>query len=503
MTKGTNSVGPELLLALDRGSRRPMRSQLEDGLREAIRTGRLPAGARLPATRVLATDLGVSRRLVVDAYAQLLAEGYLVARRGSGTYVADTSGAAAEPALESASNVPSFDFFPGYPDLAAFPRGAWLRATREALRTAPDRMLGYPDPRGAPELRAAIAAHARRVRGVAADPRSIVVCSGAAQGFALLARALGGPRMAVENPGLPPHRAILQANGASLVALGVDEDGACVHELASLDEAGGSIDAVLVTPAHQSPTGVALSPARRSELLAWAVERDGLIVEDDYDAEYRYDRPPLAAMQGLAPDRVIYMGTVSKTLAPAIRLGWLVLPARLVDAVVGAKALSDAGCPTLDQLALAEMLGSGAYDRHVRKARRRYRARRDALVRAVERHLPGARVTGLAAGLHALVRLERPIDGLALFEAARRRSVGAYPLGLRLHAGPPTARRSDAGLRQPRRARHRRGGPAVVSGARGTGVAAQTLVGTGARDGATDGARWDTCSANRGGAISR
>ena len=426
--KGTNS-GPELLVELDRAVRRPLRAQLEDGLREAVRTGRLPAHARLPATRALASDLGISRRLVVDAYAQLLAEGYLVARRGSGTFVAAGAGAASAPAVEASRRAPAFDFFPGNPDLATFPRRAWLRALRETLREAPDRALGYPDARGAGALRRALSEHLRRVRGVVADPRSIVVCSGAAQGFALLARVMPGARMAVEDPGLPRHRAILNAQGASLLALAVDAEGARVQELVGLAACEGAIDAVLVTPAHQSPTGVALAPPRRAALLAWAAATGGLVIEDDYDAEYRYDRPPLGAMQGLAPDRVVYMGTVSKTLAPALRLGWLVLPPRLLDPVIGQKVLSDHGCPTIEQLALARLIESGAYDRYLRQARRRYRARRDALVQAVARHLPGARVTGLAAGLHAIVRLERAVDGMQLVQAAARHSVGVYPLG--------------------------------------------------------------------------
>jgi len=425
---GTNS-GPELLVELDRGARRPLRAQLEDALREAVRSGRLPAHARLPATRALAADLGVSRRLVVDAYAQLIAEGYLLTRRGAGTFVADAAGAAEAPAVEPQPRLPAFDFFPGYPDLATFPRRAWLRALRETLRDAPDRALGYPDARGAPELRRALAGHLRRVRGVAADPESIVVCAGAAQGFVLLARALGAARMAVEDPGLPAHRAILEAHGASLVALAVDELGARVHELTGPALASPPLDAVLVTPAHQSPHGVALAPSRRAALLAWAGATGGLVIEDDYDAEYRYDRAPLGAMQGLAPDRVVYMGTVSKTLAPALRLGWLVLPPRLIDAVVAQKALADHGCPTIDQLALARLIETGAYDRHLRQARRRYRLRRDALVEAVARHLPGAAVTGVAAGLHAVVRLAGSVDGGELARAAARRSVGVYPLG--------------------------------------------------------------------------
>jgi GntR family transcriptional regulator / MocR family aminotransferase len=426
--KGATS-GPELLVELDRSARGSLRAQLEDALREAVRTGRLAADARLPATRALASDLGVSRRLVVDAYAQLLAEGYLVARRGAGTFVADAAGVASAPAGEPSRRAPTFDFFPGNPDLATFPRRAWLRALRETLRDAPDRAFGYPDPRGAGELRGALSEHLRRVRGVVADPRSIVICGGAAQGFALLARTLAGGRMAVEDPGLSLHRAILSANGASLLALPVDAEGARVHELAGLAGEGPPINAVLVTPAHQSPTGVGLAPARRSALLAWAASSGGLIIEDDYDAEYRYDRAPLGALQGLAPDRVVYMGTVSKTLAPALRLGWLVLPPRLLEPLIGQKVLFDHGCPTIEQLALARLLLSGAYDRHLRQARRLYRARRDVLVRSVVRHIPGAHVTGLAAGLHAIVRLPRAVDGLVLARAAAEQSVGVYPLG--------------------------------------------------------------------------
>jgi len=433
MKSGSNSgAGGELLVELDRRARLPLRAQLEDGLREAVRSGRLPAHARLPATRALASDLGISRRLVVDAYAQLLAEGYLVARQGAGTFVAEDAAPgppAGPPEVEQTQRQPAFDFFPGYPDLAMFPRRTWLRMLRETLRQAPDRMLGYPSPRGAPELREALAGHLRRVRGVVADPDAIVVCTGAAQALALLARAVAGGRIAVEDPGLPPHRTLLEAHGAKLTALPVDGEGARVGELPALAVRDGPIDVAIVTPAHQSPTGVGLSPARRAALLAWAGEHGALIVEDDYDAEFRYDRPPLAAIQGLAPERVVYMGTVSKTLAPALRLGWLVLPPRLVAAIAEQKFLADHGSPTLDQLALARLLESGAYDRHLRQARRRYRIRRDALVAAVETHLPGARVTGLAAGLHAIVRLGRPVDALALMQTAARRSVGVYPLG--------------------------------------------------------------------------
>jgi GntR family transcriptional regulator/MocR family aminotransferase len=416
-------------MELNRSAPTSLRSQLEDGLREAVRSGRLAAHSRLPATRTLAGDLGVSRRLVVDAYAQLLAEGYLVARGGAGTFVADAAAVVSVPAVEPPRRALSFDFFPGNPDLATFPRQAWLRAVRATLRDAPDRAFGYPHPRGALELRRALAGHLRRVRGVVADPESIVVCAGAAQGFFLLARTLAGSRMAVEDPWLPPHRMILATHGASLVALPVDDHGARVGDLGALADRHGSIDSVLVTPAHQSPTGVALASQRRAALLAWAGESERLIVEDDYDAEYRYDRAPVGALQGLAPDRVVYMGTVSKTLGPALRLGWMVLPAHIRDTVVGHKVLADHGLPTIDQLALAQLIESGAYDRHLRQARRRYRLRRDALVAAVAKHLPGARVSGLAAGLHATVLLAREVDGIEIAQAAVRHSVGVYPLG--------------------------------------------------------------------------
>ncbi|HEX4563941.1 MAG TPA: PLP-dependent aminotransferase family protein, partial [Solirubrobacteraceae bacterium] len=426
--RAASAAGAEVLLELRRDDRRPLRAQLEDGLREAARSGRVRAGSRLPPTRMLANDLGVSRRLVVDAYAQLVAEGYLLARGGSGTYVADAAGSAGEPDAEPRAAPARFDFFPGYPDLASFPRREWLRAMRDVLASAPASSFGYPDARGARELRSALAEHLRRVRGVVADPRTIVVCSGTAQALVLLARALREPHIAVEDPGLPPHRAILAAHGARLSALAVDAQGARVQELPAIEASAGPLDAVFVTPAHQSPTGVAAAPERRAALLEWAANGTRYVIEDDYDAEYRYDRAPLAALQGLAPDRVIYLGTVSKTLAPALRLGWLVLPPHLIERFVAERNLADHGAPTLEQLALARLIESGSYDRYLRQARRRYRARRDALVSALARHLPEARVTGLAAGLHAIVRLGFEFDSAQLALTALRRSVVVYPL---------------------------------------------------------------------------
>jgi GntR family transcriptional regulator / MocR family aminotransferase len=341
--KGT-SYGPELLIQL-RGGRR--RAQLEDRLRELVRDGTLPAGGRLPSSRSLAADLDVSRRLVVEAYAQLLAEGYLVARPGGGTYVAATAGLSDGVSSQAPSRAAQFDFFPGTPDLASFPRALWARVLRDVLRAAPASAFAYPDGRGAPELRRQLAAYLRRVRGVVAEPDSIVVCAGATQGLALLGRALahrGMETIAVEDPGLPPHRAVLAYAGLQVRGVSVDEEGLDVDAL--------DAPAVVATPAHHCPTGVALSPRRRGALVAWA-RAGGLVIEDDYDAEFRYDRAPLGALQGLAPEHVVYVGTVSKTLAPGLRLGWLVLPASLLDAVVQAKLLDDLGSSTIEQLALA------------------------------------------------------------------------------------------------------------------------------------------------------
>jgi GntR family transcriptional regulator/MocR family aminotransferase len=417
------SYGPELLIAL-RGGRR--RAQLEDRLRELIRSGVLPAATRLPSSRALAGDLDVSRRLVVDAYAQLLAEGYLVSYRGAGTYVADNAGIADGVAAPPQARPLQFDFFPGVPDLASFPRALWSGALRDVLRTAPSSAFAYPDPRGAPGLRHALAAYLRRARGVVVEPDSIVICAGATQGLALLGRALvrmGVSAIAVEDPGLPPHRAVLAYAGMDVQGAPVDEQG--------VDVSAVTAPVVLTTPAHQCPTGVALSPARRGSLLGWA-RAGGLVIEDDYDAEFRYDRAPLGALQGLAPDRVVYVGTVSKTLAPGLRLGWLVLPASLSGAVLEAKMLDGLGSASIEQLALARLLETSAYDRHLRKARRRNRDRRDALIAAVAREIPGARVSGISAGLHALVRLGREVDTAQLVSAASASSVGVYPLSTHL-----------------------------------------------------------------------
>ncbi|MEV4620350.1 PLP-dependent aminotransferase family protein [Asanoa sp. NPDC049573] len=395
----------DLHLDLPAGGRR---AGIERALRAAVRSGRLAPGSRLPATRTLAASLGVARGTVAAAYDQLVAEGYLTARTGSGTTVARVPPAAPAPAASSAVPVPRFDLRPGSPDVHAFPTAAWLRAMRRALARTPAAAYDYGDPRGRPELRAALAEYLGRARGVLAHPDRIVVTSGYVQALALLA---GLHRVvAMEDPGLAFHRSVALRAGARVVPLAVDAQGARTDLLPS------TVDAVVLTPAHQFPTGVTLAPERRRAVAAWA--RDALVVEDDYDGEFRYDRQPVGAVQGMAPDHVAYVGTAAKTLGPGLRLGWVVLPERLVEPVVEAKRHIDVHTEVIGQLTLAEMITSHAYDRHVRAARARYRSRRDLLLA----RLRDAPVDGIAAGLHALVSLPPggPREADVLAEAGRR-----------------------------------------------------------------------------------
>jgi GntR family transcriptional regulator / MocR family aminotransferase len=419
---GTTS-GPELLVELDRAAPEPLHRQLANGLRDAIRTGRLTPSTRLPSTRVLAADLGVSRRLVVDAYSQLAAEGFLLSRHGSGTRVA-TVDTASEPHTDAGEPAKRFDidFAPGSPDLGSFPRHAWLRALRQGLAEIESHAFGYVAPQGLHTARVAVADYLRRTRGVLADPAHIVLCSGATQAIALLASALSDRTVAMEDPGFWLHRMVLQHNGIDPVPVPVDDDGLDVDALVA-----SGATAVLATPAHQSPTGVVLSAARRTALVQWA-RADHLVIEDDYDAEYRYDRAPVGALQGIAPDRVVYVGSTSKTLAPGLRIGWMVLPANLVGPVTLSKGLADTGSSVMDQIAFAKLLASGGYDRHLRQMRRRYLTRRNALLRALARYLPEATVLGAAAGVHLTVRFPDGLPIGELVDRAARMRVHVEPL---------------------------------------------------------------------------
>jgi GntR family transcriptional regulator/MocR family aminotransferase len=424
----------ELLLSVDHAGGGPLRAQVEEQLRVAMRGGVLTPGTALPSTRALARELGVSRGVVVEAYAQLAAEGYLAGRQGAPTRVAETAFRAAEaaPAAEP-ERPPRLDFRPGAPDVSLFPRTRWLASLRRALREAPDARFDYGDARGAPELCDALASYLGRVRGVACDPRRVVVTSGMAQGMALLGRTLaarGDRRIAVEDPWSTPGREQLAGAGLEPVPVEVDALGLRVDRLEA-----ATASAVVVTPAHQFPTGVVLAPERRAALADWAIRSGGFVLEDDYDAEYRYDRQPVGAVQGLAPDRVVYAGSVSKTLAPALRLGWLVLPESLIAAIGAAKAADDLGTPVVEQLALADFLARGELDRHLRRTRAIYRARRDALVAALARHLPGCTPAGVAAGLHLVVSLPEQADERDVLARARARRIALH--GLAEHSIAP------------------------------------------------------------------
>ncbi|WP_327314319.1 MocR-like pyridoxine biosynthesis transcription factor PdxR [Streptomyces sp. NBC_01235] len=382
------------------------RAALIRALREAVRSGRLAPGTRLPPYRSLAADLGVARNTVADAYAELVAEGWLTARQGSGTRVADR----AEP-LRHAERVPVeapprargplHDLRQGTPDASSFPRAAWLASYRRALQQAPNEVFGPGDPAGRRELREALAEYLARARGVRTEPGRIVICSGFAHALRLLfapgGGVLRGP-LAVEAYGLDFHRGLLASAGVRTTPLPLDADGARVDRL-------GRERAVLLTPAHQFPTGGPLHASRRTAAIDWARARGGVVIEDDYDGEFRYDRKPVGAVQGLDPERVIYIGSVSKSLSPALRLGWMVLPERYVAGVLAAKGEREAWASVLDQLGLADLIVSGGYDRHVRRMRQRYRGRRDRLVEALATRAPHVEVTGVAAGLHAVLRL--------------------------------------------------------------------------------------------------
>jgi GntR family transcriptional regulator/MocR family aminotransferase len=436
MTSDTGPVaGPGLLVAIERASELPLHEQIERSLREQIRAGRLAPGSRLPSTRGLAGELGVSRGVVTEAYGQLAAEGYLTMSQGAPVRVATAVRAApARPQATSLAQSFAYDFRPGLPDLAGFPREAWLRSLRSAVRDSPLTALGYPDPRGAPELREVLAGYLGRVRGADAEPEHVVVCTGFMQGLSLLCRALrahGVERIAVEEPGWHTHRLILEQAGLEVVVVPVDERGLRVDALAGSDAA-----AVIVTPAHQFPTGVVLAPERRVELIEWA-EEERLVIEDDYDSEYRYDRVAVGALQGLAPEHVAHVGSASKRLAPGMRLGWMLAPSWLAWELSAGKTVEDGGSEVLGQLALADFIARGELDRHIRRMRLRYERRREALLRALERWLPWATPSRASAGLFELVRLPADTSEPALVRAAAERGVGVE--GLALHRYGATA----------------------------------------------------------------
>jgi GntR family transcriptional regulator/MocR family aminotransferase len=438
------TFGVDLHLELDPAAGR--RGGLEAGLRGAIRSGRLAPGTRLPSTRTLAGEIGLARGTVTAVYDQLTAEGYLIARRGSGTEVAAlTSSPAAAPPNPRGPSEPRHNLLPGRPDVSAFPTAAWLRAYRRALNAAPAAAYGYGDPAGRIELRTALADYLGRTRGVSASPDHIVITSGYVQSLALLSRVLrdmGVAAMAMEDPGLPFHRDVVTRAGMPITALPVDDHGARADLLTTAEHA--RTGAVVVTPAHQYPAGATLHPSRRHALAQWARTAGAVIVEDDYDGEFRYDRQPVGALQGMAPDQVVYLGTASKTIGPALRLAWMVLPRPLVDPMIEAKLHADHQTEALGQLALADLLTSHVYDRHVRACRLRYRRRRDLLLTRLDTlsHGEAFRVHGIAAGLHALITIPAGVAEDDVLDRAAREGVAIEGLAEHHHDQHPTPEHS-------------------------------------------------------------
>jgi GntR family transcriptional regulator / MocR family aminotransferase len=416
-----------LLVQLERDSGVALHRQVEASIRDGVRSGRLPCGTALPPTRVLARDLGVSRGVVLEAYQQLIAEGYLTSRPGGYTRVAIGQETARMPEATTPIWTPRIDFCPCRADGSQFPRRSWLRSVRRVLAEAAPEDFGYVDGRGAPALHRALAGYLNRVRGTSARPENIVICNGYAQGIGLIIHALveaGAKRLAVEDPSADDDAVpVARAAGLEVIGVPVGEDGIRIEALERTDA-----DALILTPSHQWPTGAVLSADARAAALRWAERRGALIIEDDYDAEYRYDRAPIGAMQGLASDRVVYAGTASKTLAPGLRLGWLVVPAQLVGDIAEAKSLADRGSPVLDQLTFADFLDRGDFERHLRRMRPLYRRRRDTLINALRERMPDLEPTGIAAGLHLVAFLPGDLDERAAVDAAARRGIAVHGL---------------------------------------------------------------------------
>ena len=405
-------------------SAQPRLRQLENGLREGIRSGRLRSGVRLPASRALSEQIDCSRWMVVQAYEQLEAEGYLHSQVGAGTFVHGAPAAQAPAQKPPPPAEPSylFDFRTGIPDLALFPRNEWLRASRAAFTNAPSATLDYGDPDGLPALRTVIADYLGRVRGAAVSEENTFITNGAVHALGILARTLetrGIKRIGVEDPGWIPLRLPFQGSEVEAVPIPVDDEGLSVAALRR-----ASVGAVLVSPAHNFPVGSVMSRRRRLDLMEWAEQADGLIIEDDYDAEFRYDRHPLGALQGVNPERVALLGSVSKSLAPGLRLGWFVMPGHLAEPMAAAKIAADRGSPALEQLALADLITRGEFDRHLRRMRPVYRRRRDALLTALNGRLPWLEPAGVSAGLHLVTWLPPHLDEATVVDAAARAGVG-------------------------------------------------------------------------------
>ncbi|WP_035850945.1 MocR-like pyridoxine biosynthesis transcription factor PdxR [Kitasatospora azatica] len=431
MSTEWSTASLDLHLELDLSRRHGRADRLVAAIREAIDAGRLLPGGKMPSTRSMALQLEVARGTVASAYEQLVVAGYLEVSHGSGTRVAPLRSRSEDARTSSGpaaagSPAPSWNLRPGLPDVTLFPRTAWVAATQRVLREAPAEALDYGDPRGRPELRLALANYLGRARGVVAHPDRIVVCHGFTQALGLLAKVIAdrkAPTMTFEDPSYPLFREIVRTAGLSTLTAEVDDQGLRPETL-------GPSSAVLVTPIHQYPLGAELSARRRQELIAWAREADAVIIEDDYDGEFQFHRKPTGALQALDPGRVVYAGTTSKTLAPGLRLSWLVLPPDWVEPVAVAKRNADQHSAALGQMVLAQLITSGAYDRHIRRCRAQYRERRARLAEVLADHVPQVELVGPSAGLHALVRWAE--DGPSerdMLLAAKRESLALSTLG--------------------------------------------------------------------------
>jgi GntR family transcriptional regulator / MocR family aminotransferase len=426
---GARDLHLDLREAITPGAR-GARDLLIKALRDAIRSGRLASGATLPPSRTLASDLGLARNTVAEAYAELVAEGWLASRQGAGTWVADSGANPLPTRPRGTPGVPVHNLMPGSPDVAAFPRSAWLASTRRALAAAPTEALRMGDARGRIELREALTEYLGRARGVRTSPDSIVICAGTRHAVEILGRVFGRTRpIAVEAYGLFLFREALTAMGVTTTPLGIDGDGAIIADLDRTDAS-----AALLTPAHHFPHGVPLHPSRRSAVLKWANRTGGYLLEDDYDGEFRYDRQPVGTVQGLDPDRVVYLGSASKSLSPVLRLGWMVLPEELLDGVLAATGGEQFYVNAIAQLTMADFIANGSYDKHIRRMRLSYRRRRNRLLEALRPFDVG--ISGLSAGLHLLLTLP---DGA---EAEVMRRAGEAGIAL---SGLAALRHPDAG----------------------------------------------------------
>ena len=448
----------DIVIELPNDPARPAYQRLAEAIRESILGGRFRPGERLPPTRVLANDLSLARNTILEAYEQLIAEGYLAAKHGSGTYVAPDlpdrafraeaiasriakNGDGTPPRLSDfaerliAGEVPtaideelqqqaSFEFRYGTPSFDEFPIDAWRTLTKRVLDYPPKELLGYGPTEGLPQLREALARYLQRSRGVRCDASQVLVVNGSQQALDVAARVLVNPgdAVAIEEPGYRGARAVFQAMGARVVPVPCDVEGIVVDWIPE------DARAIYVTPSHQFPTGSVMSASRRLELLAKANRTGAVIIEDDYDSEFRYEGRPLAALQGLDEGgRVIYTGTLSKVLLPALRLGYMVAPPSLQPAITGAKWLTDRHVALLYQAVLALFIDEGHFERHLRRMRKVYESRRTTMLAAFDEHFGDrATITGTESGMHVLVNIQGVTDAETFMDSARKQGVGIY-----------------------------------------------------------------------------